>query len=59
MKKLITGFNPDQNGFAPEKSLVTQLTAHIEQVLAAVDSGNATAGAYFDFVKTFDPVHYP
>ena len=54
--KFVTSFNSAQSGFAPKKSLVTQLMAYIEKVLAAVDSADFRAAAYFDFDKVFDAV---
>ena len=43
----------------PEKSLVIQLIAYIEEVFVAVDSGYFETAAYFDFVKFFCSVPHP
>ena len=52
--KLITRFSSAQHGFLPKKSLVTQPTASIKEVLAAFDSGSFTAPANFNFLEAFD-----
>ena len=54
MNKLITGFNSTEHGFVPKKSLFTQLTSYLEEILAAVDSGNNTVASYFDLFRDFD-----
>ena len=53
--KLITRVSSAQNGFAPKKSLVTQPTVFINEVLAASDSGNFTP-ANFNFLRAVSSV---
>ena len=54
MNELITRFISAQHGFVRKKSLVTHFISYIEEVLAAVDSGNFTAAGYFDIAQYFD-----
>jgi len=49
-------FAPQQHGFRPGRSCVTQLLEVMEQWTDTLDSGGAIDAIYFDFAKAFDTV---
>jgi len=49
-------FAPEQHGFRPGRSCVTQLLEVMETWTEIVDAGGAIDAIYFDFAKAFDTV---
>jgi hypothetical protein len=49
-------FSPDQHGFLPNKSCVTQLLLIMEHWTQLIDDGNCIDTIYLDFSKAFDSV---
>ncbi len=51
-------YNDNQHGFRAERSTLTQLLSHIDNVLDNLDKGNDLDVVYLDFDKAFDKVDH-
>ena len=48
--------NPAQHGFRPNRSCLTQLLAHYDEIISNLENGKLYDVVYLDFAKAFDTV---
>ena len=51
-------FNDNQHGFRSNRSCLSQLLCHYEEILSTLENGSCADVIYLDFSKAFDKVNF-